>query len=94
MTIHIPKELESSIEAVVHSGYFASVDDAMAEAARLLLRNYQQPLPPVAPADVAQPHDPVLGSIGAMQEDAELLDEIVADAYQRRREETWREIDL
>ena len=41
MTIHLPNDLESSIEAVVHSGRFASVDDAMAEAARLLLRQIQ-----------------------------------------------------
>ena len=29
-----------------------------------------------------------------MREDAELMDEIVADAYRHRREETWRELDL
>jgi hypothetical protein len=94
MTIHLSKELESSIEAAVHSGHFATVDDAMAEAARLLLRNLKQTPPPVAPAGVALPPDPVLGSIGAMQEDAELLDEIVADAYRRRREDKPREFDL
>ena len=38
MTIHLPTDLESSIQAVVHTGRFASVDDAMAAAARLLLR--------------------------------------------------------
>lgn len=38
MTIHLPNDLESSIRAEVASGHFASVDDAMAEAARLLLR--------------------------------------------------------
>jgi Arc/MetJ-type ribon-helix-helix transcriptional regulator len=38
MTIHLPEPLESSVLAAVHSGHFASVDDAMAEAARLLLR--------------------------------------------------------
>lgn len=38
MTIHLPKDLESRVEAAVESGYFASVHDAMAEAARLLLR--------------------------------------------------------
>jgi Arc/MetJ-type ribon-helix-helix transcriptional regulator len=38
MTIHLPNDLENSILAEVHSGHFASVDDAMAEAARLLLR--------------------------------------------------------
>jgi hypothetical protein len=29
-----------------------------------------------------------------MRDDAELMDEIVADAYRHRREETWRELDL
>ena len=42
MTIHLPGDLESSIEAIVKSGRFASFDDAMAEAARLLLREIQQ----------------------------------------------------
>ena len=42
MTIHLPNDLESSIQAVVHSGRFASVDDAMAEAARLLLREIKR----------------------------------------------------
>ena len=54
MTIHLPKELESSIEAVVHSGRFAWVNEAMAEAARLLLpvavcspcRRSSPPMPP------------------------------------------------
>jgi hypothetical protein len=34
----------------------------VAEAARLLLRNLKQTLPPVALAGAAQPPDPVLGS--------------------------------
>ena len=38
MTINLPNDLESSIQATVRNGRFASVDDAMAEAARLLLR--------------------------------------------------------
>jgi len=38
MTIHLPRDLENNILAAVHSGRFASVDDAMAEAVRLLLR--------------------------------------------------------
>jgi Arc/MetJ-type ribon-helix-helix transcriptional regulator len=92
MTIHLPKELESSIEAVVNRGHFTSVDDAMAEAARLLLRNLKQSSPHTHAAVSGSP-DPVLGSIGALKEDAELLNEIVADAY-RRREEPWRKIDL
>jgi hypothetical protein len=35
--------------------------------------------------------DPILG---LMRDDAELMDEIVADAYRQRRDETWRELDL
>jgi Arc/MetJ-type ribon-helix-helix transcriptional regulator len=42
MTIHLPNDLESSIRAEVASGHFASIDDAMAEAARLLLRQRRQ----------------------------------------------------
>ena len=86
MTIHLPGELENRITAAVHSGRFASLDDAMAQAARLLLRDLgNRPLPPAADTD------PLLGS---MSDHAELMDEIVADAYRRRREETWRESDL
>jgi Arc/MetJ-type ribon-helix-helix transcriptional regulator len=87
MTIHLPTDLESSIEAVVHTGRFASVDDAMAEAARLLLREIQQgqshPTPLVAEASP----DPLLG---AWREDADLLDEIVEHAMKVREERPWR----
>jgi Arc/MetJ-type ribon-helix-helix transcriptional regulator len=37
-----PDDLESSIRAEVASGHFASVDEAMAEAARMLLRQRRQ----------------------------------------------------
>ena len=91
MTIHLPPELESSLQAAVHNGHFASVDEAMAEAARQLLRNLKpshQPMPPAADDNLP---DPVLG---CMRDDAELMDKIVADAYRHRQEETWREIEL
>ncbi|WP_406694254.1 ribbon-helix-helix domain-containing protein [Singulisphaera sp. Ch08] len=42
MTIRLPGDLERSILEEVHSGHFASVDDAMAEAVRLLLRQRDQ----------------------------------------------------
>ena len=45
MTIHLPENLESSIREAVYSGQFASVDDAMAEAARLLLKKYKPAKP-------------------------------------------------
>ena len=46
MTIHLPYDLETSIQTAVRNGRFASVDDAMAEAARLLLREISQGQPP------------------------------------------------
>jgi len=88
MTIHLPEDLESSLRAAVHSGCFASVDDAMAEATRLLLQKLRQYQPTMGSEAMS---DPVLG---CMREDTELMDEIVADAYRHRREETWRELDL
>ena len=53
MTIIVPKEVESSINAAVKSGFFASVDDAMTEAARLLLQQLHQRQAPPPPAAVA-----------------------------------------
>lgn len=93
MTINLPSELEHSIQAVVAGGRFASVDDAMAEAARLLLRELGRKQPPVAPpaTEGEDTPDPIMG---LMRDDAELMDEIVADAYRRRREDKWREFDL
>jgi Arc/MetJ-type ribon-helix-helix transcriptional regulator len=93
MTIHLPPHIESSIQAAVHSGHFASTDEAMTEAARLLLRELNRRQPPAASSVNAgeETPDPILG---LMRDDAELMDEIVADAYRRRREERWRDIDL
>jgi Arc/MetJ-type ribon-helix-helix transcriptional regulator len=87
MTIHLPQDLESALQAEVSSGHFASLDDAMAEAVRLLLRDRKPPQSEMVP-------DPGLGSIGAMRDAADELDEIVADAYRKRREETWRDISV
>jgi Arc/MetJ-type ribon-helix-helix transcriptional regulator len=89
MTIHLPHDLESSIEAAVHSGLFASVDDAMAEAARLLLREINQAQPESKPAATDASPDPLLG---IWRDTADEMDEIVADAMRHRREEPWRAI--
>jgi Arc/MetJ-type ribon-helix-helix transcriptional regulator len=93
MTIHLPTDLESRVQAAVHSGRFPSIDDAMAEAVRLLLRELNQRrtsvTTPVDASDSAP--DPILG---LMRDDVELMDEIVADAYRHRRDETWRDLDL
>jgi Arc/MetJ-type ribon-helix-helix transcriptional regulator len=42
MTIHLPPHIESSIQAAVHSGRFASLDEAMTEAATLLVQRLNQ----------------------------------------------------
>jgi Arc/MetJ-type ribon-helix-helix transcriptional regulator len=87
MTIHLPNDLEASIQAAVQSGRFTSVDDAMAEAARLLLRTISQE--PKSTASVAAPPDPLLG---IWRDGPEEIDDIVAEAMQRRREEPWRAV--
>ena len=56
MTIHLPNDLETSIQAAVQSGRFASVDDAVAGAARLLLRTITQE-PKLSPTKTAAPSD-------------------------------------
>ena len=72
----------------MQSGRFASVDDAMAEAARLLLSTItQQPKP--TPTDTGAPPDPLLG---IWRDAPDEIDEIVAEAMQRRRDEPWRAI--
>jgi Arc/MetJ-type ribon-helix-helix transcriptional regulator len=42
MTIHLPKDVEGSINAEVMSGHFASTDDAIAEAWRAYLQQRTQ----------------------------------------------------
>jgi hypothetical protein len=91
MVVHLSKDVERSLEAAVHSGRFASVDEAIAEATRLLLRELGIGHLTSPPIGDDNPTDPILG---CMRQDAELMDEIVADAYRRRQNETWREIDF
>jgi Arc/MetJ-type ribon-helix-helix transcriptional regulator len=89
MTIHLPTDLETSLRAEVSSGHFASADDAVAE----IVRDYfRRRLGPPAVKPVTSEPKPALGSIGAMRDAADELDEIVADAMQKRRQETWRVI--
>jgi|SRR5262245_49456066 Arc/MetJ-type ribon-helix-helix transcriptional regulator len=51
MTIHLPEDLENSVRVLVQNGRFASVDDAIAEAARRLL---EKPAPTSAPVTEAE----------------------------------------
>jgi Arc/MetJ-type ribon-helix-helix transcriptional regulator len=81
MTIHLPEDLERDIRAEVLSGHFASADDLIGEAVRSFLRDHK-----------ATKTDAGLGSIGAMRDAADELDEIVAEAMKNRREDAWREL--
>ena len=58
MTIHLPPRIERSIQDAVHSGYFASVDDAMTEAASMLLERLKQQTPAKQP-EAAPKHKPI-----------------------------------
>jgi len=55
MTIHLPKELEGNILAAVHSGRYASLDDAMTEAASLLVQRLTQEQAQAKPPSASQP---------------------------------------
>jgi Arc/MetJ-type ribon-helix-helix transcriptional regulator len=79
MTIHLPDDVERDILAEVHSGQFASVDEALAKA----WRAFQQHRQPTAP-------DPGTGLIGALRDDAELLDQAVEHAMTVREDRPWR----
>jgi Arc/MetJ-type ribon-helix-helix transcriptional regulator len=64
MTIHLPPDIESSIQAAVHNGHFASVDAAMTEAASLLLQrlhheHIQAKQTAAISVDAAQKHKPI-----------------------------------
>ena len=74
MALHLPKDVESSIEAAVHGGQFSSVDEALTEAWRTFQCQKPQPQYPTGQ-----------GSIGAMRDAADELDEIVADAMKKRQ---------
>ena len=77
MEIHLPEDVESSINSEVLRGHFATAGDAIAEAWRSFLRE------PLA-------RDPAgTGSIGAMRDAADELDEAVGHALKLRRQ-PWR----
>jgi Arc/MetJ-type ribon-helix-helix transcriptional regulator len=62
MIIHLPPHIESSIQAAVHSGRFASLDEAMTEAASLLVQRLNQEQATTAATsqpDADQAHKPI-----------------------------------
>jgi Arc/MetJ-type ribon-helix-helix transcriptional regulator len=90
MTINLPDDLERFLRAEVHCGHFASEEDALAEAVRLLRLHVSRrgtPAPAAAEAGSTNATDPVLG---AMRDAADEMDDIVAAAMRHREQEPWR----
>ncbi len=89
MMIQLPPHIEDSIHAAVHSGRYASLDAAMTEAATLLVQRLEEEHAQTKPAEAATavPFDPLLG---IWRDAPDEIDEIVAEAMQRRREEPLR----
>jgi Arc/MetJ-type ribon-helix-helix transcriptional regulator len=83
MMIDLSYDLERSVRAQVTRGLFPSADELVAQAVRTFLHE-----PPARPATNGR------GSIGAMADAADELDEIVADAMKHRREDGWRDISV
>lgn len=77
MTINLPKDLEAFVHDAVRAGRYATEGDVINDALQRLRQ--QTPLPA-----------PGMGSIGALRDDAELLDQAVAHAMKVREERPWR----
>jgi putative addiction module CopG family antidote len=75
MTIHLPPELERFVHDQVVAGHYPSEDAVVRDALEQLRRH--------APT-------PANGSIGAMRDDADLLDQITQDIMESRRTRTLR----
>jgi Arc/MetJ-type ribon-helix-helix transcriptional regulator len=87
MTINLPEDLERFIRSEVLSGHFASEQDALLEAVRLLQRQVTKTTSTLAKTPSASTSDQLLGS---MRDAAEELDEVVAEAMQLREQQPWR----
>lgn len=72
MTIHLSKELERFIQDAIRAGRYATEEEVVNDALNRLRK--QSPLP-----------SPGRGLIGAMHDDAELLDRVTQDIMESRR---------
>lgn len=82
MPINLHKDLENDVRAEVLSGHFACEDDLVAAAVRAFLR--RQPREQLA-AEASG-----MGSIGAMHDDAELLEQITQGIMHSRETRALR----
>jgi Arc/MetJ-type ribon-helix-helix transcriptional regulator len=84
MTIRLPDDLERFIRGEVECGHFATEDDAIAEAVRLLRLQKSQSATTLPATNRS---DPVLG---ALRDAADEVDEVVAEAMSHREQQPWR----
>jgi putative addiction module CopG family antidote len=77
MTIHLSKELEQFVQDAIRAGRYASEDEVFNDALERLRGQTHLPTPG-------------MGSIGAMRDDAELLDQAVEHAMKVREERPGR----
>ena len=77
MTIHLPQELERFVHDQVQAGRYRNEEDVIRDAVERLRKQ----VPPISPGP---------GSIGAMSDDAEVLDQVVEHAMRLREERPWR----
>jgi Arc/MetJ-type ribon-helix-helix transcriptional regulator len=87
MTINLPDDLQRFIRAEVNCGHFASEEEAIAEAVRLLRRQLNQVATTKSAAGAATASDPLLG---AMRDAADEMDQVVAEAMSHRERQPWR----
>ena len=73
MTIHLPQELERFIHEQVIRGEFASADEALTEAVRLLQRREPGPATTVAPGET---HDRTARQLENLERLARKLDSL------------------
>ena len=78
MTIHLPEDLKRFVQAKVESGRFASEEDAIAEAVRLLRLAEERPTAGQEPASLEPAWQRVLEIMDKVPE--EVFDRIPADA--------------
>jgi Arc/MetJ-type ribon-helix-helix transcriptional regulator len=81
MDVTLPADLENRVQAAVQEGRFASVDAAMAEAARLLVRELGRERAVQPNSSNAAIPDTFLGS---MREAADEFGEIIEETYRQR----------
>jgi Arc/MetJ-type ribon-helix-helix transcriptional regulator len=77
MTIHLPENLERPILDAVHSGRYASLDAAMADAASLLIQRLSQEEGQADRGGVASTTKPI------WEEILELADDVPAEEWDR-----------